>query len=154
MKSFPRLMLAALVALVFTPALAAPLPFVNTPMDTPQALVNTVVTSLNNNLIDTAIPVSASGTTTATATGRRVNISVTGLTTAAAGTTSAAMVVTNTAVTAASQAWCQVNDYAGGGAPIVTGVLTAANTLTFAITNVAASGALDATVPVACFVLN
>ena len=92
-----------------------------------------------------------SGTTTATCQGVRFTASVTGLTTAAAGNTSAAMTVTNaTVVSSAYIVQCQVNGYAGTGQPVVTGVIPGTGNVSFTITNVAASGSLNATVAVAC----
>lgn len=94
-----------------------------------------------------------SGTTTATCQGQRFVASVTGLTTAAAGVSSAAMTVTNAVVLASTtQVLCQVNGYAGTGTPVATTVTPGTGTVSFTITNVANSGALNATVPVSCLV--
>lgn len=94
-----------------------------------------------------------SGTTTATCQGQRFTASITGLTTAAAGTTSAAMTVTNASVvSSASIVECKVNGYAGTGIPLVTTIIPGTGQVSFTITNVAASGALNATVPAACVV--
>lgn len=95
-----------------------------------------------------------SGTTTATCTGQRFTASVTGLTTAAGGTSATAMTVTNTNVVAAtSLVVCNVNGYSGTGQPIATNVTPGTGTVSFQVTNIAASGSLNATVPVACVVL-
>lgn len=95
-----------------------------------------------------------SGTTTATCNAQRFTVSITGLTTAAGGTTSAAMVVGNTSVTSASiHVICQVNGYGGTGVPIATTVTPGTNQVSLTITNVAGSGSLNATVPVFCQVL-
>lgn len=142
------------LALSVAPALAAPVPYFNQPIDTIQGALNTVVQSINTTQAPAANLVLASGTTTSTATGVRLTVSVTGLTTAAAGTTSAAMTVTDTSVTAASQVLCSVNAYGGTGVPIATTITPAAGSFSFTITNVAASGSLNATVPVACVVFN
>lgn len=94
-----------------------------------------------------------SGTTTATCQGQRFVASVTGLTTAAAGTTSAAMTVTNASVVSSSYVvHCQVNGYAGTGVPLVSTIIPGTGQVSFTITNVAGSGSLNATVPVACVV--
>lgn len=94
-----------------------------------------------------------SGTTTATCSAQRFVVSITGLTTAAAGTTSAAMTVTNTFVaSSATRVNCSVNGYAGTGVPIATTIIPGTGSVSLTITNVAASGALNATVPVACLV--
>lgn len=94
-----------------------------------------------------------SGTTTATCQGQRFIASVTGLTTAAAGTESAAMTVTNASVaSSAMTVLCSVNIYAGTGNPIVTRITPGTGSVSFTITNVAGSGSLNATVPVACTV--
>jgi len=152
-------LLAAALAVVslllapMAPAFAAPLAYVNTPMDTPQALVNTVVSSLNSTHPAFAVPVTCSGTTTATCTGLRFTVSVTGLTTAA-GVTSASMAVTDTSVTASSMVVCQALGYGGTGNAQPVNVVPTANTVTFQIQNTHASAALNATVPVACFVYN
>lgn len=98
--------------------------------------------------------VTCSGTTTATCDGQRFTVSVTGLTTAAGGTTSAAMVVTNSAVAGAtSQVLCNVNGYSGTGQPIVTAIVPGTSQVSVSVTNVAASDSLNATVPISCFVL-
>lgn len=96
-----------------------------------------------------------SGTTTATCTAvQRMVVSVTGLTTAAGGTESAAMTVTSSAVlSSAVPVMCAVNGYAGTGDPVVTRIIPGTGSFSFTITNVAASGSLNATVPVACIVL-
>lgn len=150
-RSIVACMAAALaLACVSAPAFAAPVPYVNSPMDTPQALVNQVVTSINATISDAAGLSTASGTTTSTCSGLRCTVSITGLTTAAAGTSSAAMTVTNPSVAANSQVICAVNGYAGTGVPIATTIIPGAGNYSFTVTNVAASGALNATVPVAC----
>ncbi len=97
---------------------------------------------------------SCSGTTTATCQGNRVTVSITGLTTAAAGVESAAMTVTDAAAVAASTIKCQVNGYAGTGVPTATRVIPAAGTFSFTITNVAMAAALNATVVTVCEVYN
>lgn len=95
-----------------------------------------------------------SGTTTATCNAQRFVVSITGLTTAAGGTESAAMVVTNTRVLSSSvNVICSVNGYAGGGVPIVTRIIPGTGSVSMTVTNVAASDALDATVPIACLVI-
>ena len=74
--------------------------------------------------------------------------------TAAAGNESAAMTVTNTNVVAATtEVICNVNIYAGTGNPVVTRVTPGVGTVSMTITNVAASGSLNATVPIACVVI-
>lgn len=95
-----------------------------------------------------------SGTTTATcAVSQRFVASVTGLTTAAGGTSSAAMTVTDTTVSSSAvPVVCSVNGYSGTGQPIVTNVTPGTGTVSFQVTNIAASGVLNATVPVACIV--
>lgn len=95
-----------------------------------------------------------SGTTTATCQGQRFVASVTGLTTAAAGIESAAMTVTNASVISSSAiVICQVNGYAGTGVPIASRVIPGTGSVSFTITNVANSAALNATVAVACYVV-
>lgn len=94
------------------------------------------------------------GTTTATCNAQRFTVSITGLTTAAGGTTSAAMVVANTSVaSSAIHVVCQVNGYSGTGQPVATAVVPGTNQVSVSITNVAGSGSLNATVPVFCQVL-
>ena len=93
-----------------------------------------------------------SGTTTATCQGQRVVVSVTGLSTAA-GAESAAMVVTDAvAVSASSIVQCQVNGYSGTGKPLIYNVTAGTGSFQFTVLNVAVSGSLNATVPVACVV--
>lgn len=92
------------------------------------------------------------GTTTATCSAQRFIVSITGLTTAA-GAEAAAMVVTNTKIAATDVVLCNVNIYAGTGNPIATRVTPGVGTVDITVLNVATSGSLNATVPVACVVL-
>lgn len=95
-----------------------------------------------------------SGTTTATCQGQRFTASVTGLSTAAGGTSATAMTVTDASVvSSASLVICNVNGYSGTGQPIITNVTPGTGTVSFQVTNIAASGSLNATVPAACVVL-
>lgn len=156
MKRLVALALSALLAfagLPLAPAFAAPLAYINTPMDTINAGLNTVIQEINTGLPSTAYSTSCTGTTTATCQGLRLNISVTGLTTAA-GVTAAAMTVTDASVTAASQIFCQPNLYAGTGNPTDVNVIPAAGSFTFQVQNTHASAALNATVVNVCFVYN
>lgn len=139
-----------------TTALAAPIPYVNSPMDTPQNLVNIGIQSLNGALPGTAVPVTCSGNTTGTCQGLRLTDSVTNLSTTAGGNVSAQVTVTDASVTAASMIQCTVNNYAGAGQPAVANLTANAGNFTFNVQNQAASGgaALSATVPVVCFVQN
>ena len=59
---------------------------------------------------------------------------------------------TGAVVSSASIVHCQVNIYAGTGDPIATRVTPGTGSVSFTITNVAGSGNLNATVPVACVV--
>jgi len=151
MKRFLAL-IAALIA--FAPAaFASPAAYVNTPMDTVQATVNTAITNINAALPGLQTVVACTGTVTATCQGLRLNVSITGLTTAAS-TLSATMTVTDASVTAASQIFCQPNLYAGTGIPVAVNIVPAAGTFTFAIQNVSTGAALNATVVNACSVQN
>lgn len=142
--------------IVPTTADAAPIPYVNSPMDTPQNLVNIGISSVNNALPGTAVPVTCSGNTTGTCNGLRFTESVTNLTTTAGGNVSALVTVTDASVAVSSMALCQVNDYTGAGQPGVANITTNAGNLTFVVQNTTASGgaALSATVPVVCFIQN
>ena len=94
-----------------------------------------------------------SGTTTATCQGQRFTASVTGLTTAAGGTSATAMTVTDATVTSSAViVECNVNGYSGTGQPIITNVTPGTGSVSFQVTNIAASGSLNATVPAACVV--
>ena len=147
------LAIATLAMAPLAPAFANPISSINTPLDTVQATVNTLVNTLNTNTPAYQYTVACSGTTTATCTGIRTLVSITGLTTAA-GVTSATMTVTDTAVTAASQINCFVANYGGAGNPLAVDVLAAAGSFSYAIENTHASAALNATVPTACYVYN
>ena len=153
-----RLLAAALAVIALAlaplaPAFANPVPYQNAPFDTPNAVVNNLITSLNTISPAYAYPSACSGTTTATCTGIRTLVSITGLTTAA-GVTSATMTVTDTSATAASQILCFVSNYTGAGNPLAVDVLAAAGSFSYAIQNTHASAALNATVPTACYVYN
>lgn len=154
MKRFLSLALAALMlAFSALPAAANPLAFINTPMDTINAGLNTVIQEINAGLPSAQYTVACTGTTTSTCQGTRLNVSVTGLTTAA-GVTAAAMTVTDASVTAASQIMCQPNLYAGAGNPVDVNIIPAAGSFTFQVQNTHASAALNATVVNVCFVYN
>jgi hypothetical protein len=153
MKLF-RGLLAALLMLAAAPAFASPLAYYNQPLDTPNSAANAVVTSINANNALQAPLVACTGTTTATCQGTRINVSVTGLTTADAGVVSAAMTVTDASVTAASQIYCNVIGYAGTGVPYDAVITPGAGSFTFVIQNNSASAALNATVVSACLVSN
>jgi hypothetical protein len=146
----------AMVELPPTIAISAPIPYVNSPMDTPQNLVNLGIQSINTALPGTAGPVTCSGNTTGTCNGLRLTDSVTNLTTTAGGNVSAQVTVTDSSVTASSMIQCTVNNYAGAGQPAVANVTANAGNFTFNVQNQAVSGgaALSATVPVVCFVQN
>lgn len=147
---------ACLAAVAFaTFAAASPISYssLNVPVDTPQAMAGLVIGAINSSQPFAATQAVGSGTTTATASSLRSVVSVTGLTTAA-GVTSATMTVTNTTVVATSTIFCQANGYAGTGNPIVVNIVPGAGSFTFALENTHASAALNATVPVACFVYN
>lgn len=153
MRRFLALVLAALAVLIATPSFANPIPSVNTPLDTVQATVNTAINNLNSVTPGYQYTVACSGTTTATCTGIRTLVSITGLTTAA-GVTSATMTVTDTSVVVSSQINCFVANYTGAGNPLAVDVLAAAGSFTYAIQNTHATAALNATVPTACYVYN
>jgi hypothetical protein len=149
--------LAAFAAAVALPLAVAASPIsystVNVPLDSPQALAASVITAVNSSSPAYAYTATCSGTTTATCTGSRIVVTVTGLTTAA-GVTSAAMAVTDTSVTASSIVFCQGLGYGGTGNPMPVVVVPTASTITFKVQNTHASAALNADVPVACFVYN
>jgi hypothetical protein len=150
-----RRLIALLTALSLfaAPVFAAPLPYVNTPFDTPNGPANAVVGSINTVVPGQNVTTACTGTTTATCQGIRLLVSITSLTTAA-GVTSATMTVTDASVAVASQVNCWTSNYTGAGNPLAVDVLAAAGTFTFAVQNTHASSALNATVPVACYVYN
>lgn len=135
---------------------AGPIPYVNSPMDTPQALVNQAIASMNASNPANGIDVTCSGNTSMTCNGNRIIASVTNLTTNPGGNVSALVTIADSAVTAASDALCQVNDYAGAGQPGVGNVSTTAGNITLVVQNttVAGGAALNATVPVLCMIYN
>ena len=149
----PVIGLLALLSVGWGFAFANPVPYINSPLDTVQATVNAAIASMNAVTPGYNYTSTCSGTTTATCLGIRFVASVTGLTTAA-GVTSATMTVTDTNIVAASQVNCFVSNYGGAGNPLAVDVLAAANSVSFAVQNTHASAALNATVPVACFVYN
>lgn len=157
MKLF-RLAFAALFTVLAlgmgaAPAMASPMPYFNQPFDTPNSAVNAVIAAANANVAALNYTSSCTGTTTATCSGLRNVVSITGLTTAATAV-SATMTVTNTSVTAASQVSCQTIQYGGTGIPSAVNVVAAAGSYSFAIQNSAAAAALNATVPTVCLVYN
>lgn len=143
----------AVLGFASTPVFAAPASYVNSPMDTPQALVNSAITNVNAVLPSAQSLIACTGTTTATCNGTRIAASYTGLTTAA-GVTSAAQAVTDSSVAAGSEVFCQVMNYGGTGNPIAVNVVVTASTITYQIQNTHASAALNATVVTHCYVFN
>lgn len=116
------------------------------------ANANLQLTSNGTGQVNVGNTTTCSGTTTATCSAQRFIVSITGLTTAA-GASAAAMTVTNTKVAATDIVHCQTNIYAGTGIPLATIITPGAGTVAITILNVATSGSLNATVPVACVVL-
>ena len=148
-----RFLIGALIAAFASSAMAAPLPLSNGIYDTFNSGLNSIITSYNSTATAAQLVAAGTGTTTSTITGTRIQVSVTGLTTGAS-TLSAAMTVTDTAVTANSQAICQTTGYAGTGVPVVVNITPTANTLAFNIQNVSTGAALNATVVVNCLIFN
>lgn len=146
--------LLAAFLLTAAPSFASPLPYYNQPLDTPNSAANAVVASVNTSMPAAQTLVACTGTTTSTCQGTRINVSITGLTTADAGAVSAAMTVTDASVTAASQIICNVIGYAGTGVPYDAIITPAAGSFSFVIQNNSASAALNATVISACLVFN
>lgn len=151
--------LGLLASLVFLAApiaaLAAPIPYYNQPFSSVQDAVNSgIILPLNQTMPFAQPTVACSGTTTATCQGLKLAVSVTGLSTAAGGVSSAAMTVTDASVTASSVILCNTNGYAGTGNPITALIVPGAGSFTFVVTNVASSGALNATVVNDCMVFN
>ncbi len=147
------LAILSLLAAPLAPAFASPLPYYSQTFDTPNSAVNAMISIVNSAFPETAYTAACTGTTTATCTGLRFIDSITGLTTAA-GVTSATITITNTNITTTSIVVCNVVGYAGTGNPNAVNVVPAAGSLTLAVQNTHASAALNATVPVACFVYN
>jgi len=58
------LAVCSLLLAPMAPAFAAPIPYINSPMDTPQALVNSAITSMNAGTPGYSVPSTCSGTTT------------------------------------------------------------------------------------------
>lgn len=153
MKLF-RILAGAAAAVLFAGSVAAaPIPYVTAPFDTINASVNAAIASINAALPSTAYPVTCTGTTTATCQGLNIEVSYTGLTTAA-GVTSATSTVTDASVAAASTIFCMVNSYAGTGNPTVVNIVPGVGSFTYAIQNTHASAALNTTVVTNCFVYN
>jgi len=152
-NSFVRLV--ALLALVFAPvaSFASPISYTPSPFDTIQGVTASYNQTLNASLFPLAALSTATGTTAVTATGTRLQLSYTGLVTAASSL-SAAQTVTDTSVAAASQVMCQTTGYAGTGIPVVVNIVPAAGSFTYNIQNVSTGAALNATVVVNCFVSN
>jgi len=143
----------ALAACFAAPAFAGPLAYINTPMDTINAGLNTVISEYNAAAPSAQYVTSCTGTTAPTCQGVRLDISWTGLTTAA-GVTSAAATVTDASVTATSMIICQPNSYGGTGNPNAVNIVPGAGSFTYQIQNSHASAALNATVVTACIIYN
>lgn len=152
-RMFAGAVAALALAGALAPAVAAPIPYITAPFETPNGSTNALIQNLNT-AQPFAVPASAcTGTTTSTCNGLKILTSYTGLTTAA-GVTSAAQTVTNSSVTASSILICDVVGYAGTGNPRVTNVIPGAGSFTYLIQNTHASAALNATVTTGCLVYN
>ena len=141
-------------ALESAPAAASPIPYYNSPLDTPQAAVNSAIGSVNGAVPELQYQSSCSGNTTMTCTGDRIIASVTNLTTAGNLTGSAQITVTDTSVAAADDVFCTVDGYAGNGTAMVANITANAGNLTFYIQNTSNPAVnLSATVPVHCLIV-
>jgi len=139
---------------------AAPVAPVTVPMDTPNATVNVVVNALNASYPEFQYVQNCTGNTTGNCTpGQRIVESVTNLATTPGGNFSATVTVTDSAVAAASDVYCNVEGYIGNstnGVPTVANITANAGNFTFTIQNTGygTSGNLSSTVPVHCLILN
>lgn len=114
--------------------------------------INLISKAAGNVKLGTASVSTCSGTTTATCQGQRFIVSITGLVTAASGTSAAMTVTDANVVSSASTVMCQVNLYTGTGVPIAVNVTPGNGTVALNIQNVSTGAALNATVPIACVV--
>lgn len=153
MRRLIALVLAAFALIAPPVAFAAPIPYFNGPYDTVQNALNTVIASINTASPATAYTATCTGTTTSTCQGLRLQVSITGLSTAATAV-SAAMVVTDASVSASSQIFCQPTLYAGTGVPNDVNIVPGAGSFSYQVQNNAAAAALNATVVSNCFVNN
>jgi hypothetical protein len=137
---------------------ASPIAYFNSPIDSVQNALNTVIASINQTQTPAAPLVTCTTTLSAanaTCNGLRIDPSVSTITTATNGVVSAAVTVNDSSVAAASQVFCQTNGYAGTGTPADVNVVTAAGSFTYQIQNTSVGGAaLNQTVPSACMVMN
>jgi DNA-directed RNA polymerase len=137
---------------------AGPMPYINNPLDTVQNLINTSIANYNSGQTGGAILCTSATNTTAlnaTCNSLRDDIIVNSLTTATNGVTTNAVTVNDSAVTAASQINCQVNQYASNGIPAAVNVIPSNGTFTYQISNISQGGAaLNANVLVACQIFN
>lgn len=155
-----RFLAAALAMLALAafqaPAFAAPLPYINSPLDTPQGLVNSAISSINTS---TSFPepaflqtVTGSGGAS-TCNGLKCAITTESLTTAAGSVYTETL--TNSAITANSIVMVSVGlASATTGTPSVTSVVPAAGSATIAIKNIHASAAFNGTLQVDVLVFN
>jgi len=133
-------------------AYAAPLPYPTAPMDTVQAAANAVVTTINTNLAPAQTLNVCSGGTPVTCQGLRINLSITGLTTAAS-TLSAAQTITDASVVATSQITCS-GAGSSTGAPVIVNVTPAAGSFTLQVQNTATAAALTSPLTTNCIIFN
>lgn len=155
MKSIRCLFAAGLALIAFAFAAPAPAaPIVYQTGQSASAAVGNLISQLNANYPEFGSLVTCTGTTTATCQGLRLQVSITGLTTAGAGAVSATMTVTDGQVFSTSVILCQVNGYSGAGVPFAVNIVPGAGSFAVAVQNNAASAALNATVPISCLISN
>jgi hypothetical protein len=150
-----RILLAAAAALAFAaPAFAAPVAYINTPLDTPQAMINQAIANVN-----AAVPLAATNLAVTGSAGAATLNGVRGLITTESLTTAAGAVftetLTNASITANSQVYVVVgNGTNAAGSPALTTVTPAAGSVVVKIQNIHASNALNGTLTIAFFVVN
>lgn len=157
MNRILRFALAAAAALTLTaPAFAGPLPYYNSPLDTPNSAANAVVSSING---ASGIPTAAVLQTVTGSAGAATLNGVKGIITTESLTTAAGAVytetLTNSAIAANSVVLVEVgNGTNSAGSPALTTVTNAAGSTVIKIQNIHASAALNGTLTISFLVIN
>ena len=156
MKAFVRFLVAAAMAFSALPALAAPLTYYNSPFDTPNSAVNSLITQINGaNGIPTAasLQTGTDASNAVTLNGVKGTVTTESLTTAAGAVFTSTL--TNSAITASSIVLVSVGlGSATTGSPALTTVTPAAGSAVIKIQNIHASAAFNGTLTHSFLVIN
>lgn len=146
--------LAAAISLIAAPVLAAPIPYLTTPADVPQVMVNQAINNVNTALAPAAQLVTGSFSSNAlTLNGSRFSVTTASLSTGTSATATT-QTLTDSSILANTVLVCSIS-YAGTtGVPVLSNATPAAGSATFVIQNVSTGASLNGTVTINCLAQN